>query len=72
MVTNEEAERRKQYWRDLREDYREFLVQHKAEVGNKVRKFVPARLIPLPGGVLKDLEAKGFIESNGGFSYRPK
>ena len=73
MVGEEDkAKARAQYLRDLKEDYREFLVAHKLESKGRPRKFVPARLITLPGLVLKDLENKGWIESNGYFCYRPK
>lgn len=68
----EEAARRAEYWRGLKEDYREFLAAHKIEAKGRPWKFVPARLLTLPGLVLYDLEKKGWIESDGAFGYRPK
>lgn len=64
-------EQRRQYWRDMKEDMAEFRVAHRAESKGRNRKFVPARLITLPGMVLRDLEKVGWIESDGCFRYRP-
>lgn len=64
-------EQRRQYWRDMKEDMAEFRIAHRAESGGKNSAFVPARLITLPGMVLRDLEKVGWIEGDGYFGYLP-
>lgn len=62
---------RKQYWRDLEEDYQEFMVSHRTESRGRAWEYVPGRMITLPGPVLLELVKVGWIESDGMDGFRP-
>lgn len=65
-------ERRREYWRAMKEDMAEFRAAHKIESKGRSSEFVPARLITLPGLVLYELERVDWIETDGLFGYLPK
>lgn len=54
-----------------REEYQEFLQAYRAEKRNYPSGFVPARVLPLTGLMLYELERAGYITQDGRFSYRP-
>lgn len=64
-------DRRKQYWLDLEEDFREFLVSHRIESKGRTSEFVPGRMITLPGLVLWNLVKAGWIEDDCMGGFRP-
>ena len=65
-------EQREQYIRDLREDFADFREAHRIESGGKRWVYVQARILPLPGMRLRELETRGWIETDGCFGYRPR
>lgn len=71
MVKYITPEQRAEYWRAIDEDVAEFIEAHKDESRGRKWKFIEARLIPLPGMRLRELEKAGYIECDGGTGYRP-
>lgn len=71
MVKYMTPEQRAEYWRAIDEDVTDFMDAHRDESRGQKWKFIEARLIPLSGMRLRELEKIGYIECNGESGYRP-
>ena len=68
MVMSDKAKR--QFMRDMHEDYADFLIWHRAESKGNRFTYVDARMIALPGQVLMTMLKMGWVDCNG-YGFRP-
>lgn len=68
MVMSEKA--RRQFMRDMHEDYADFLVRHGEEAKGNRFAYVDARMIALPGQVMMTMLKMGWVDCNG-VGFRP-